>query len=497
MSRTKSAFWGTISSQVFMVISMLVNIVTTPIIVKQLSANIYGLSIIIFQITGYLGTFDFGLGAGISRNLAGTRDGTDESKNKIEKIISTSFVVYAIIGSIIAIMGIALAPFAVKIFNVPTNYQNDVQPIISFVCVLVGLQFLLRSISGIFFAHQRQVLSNSLGFALMISNTLLVLFFIYQGFQLWSFVYAQLAGFIINSLLNLYFFRKHYKHLNVSYKKFDSKLLKDMFSYGVFIFINSLAVQVVFQTDRVLVGSIISLTAVSIYSLTTKLPELATTVIWKITDNAFPGMVELSKSGNNTRAFNDVHDRIMQLTLSISMIVFWMVLLVSYPFTRLWVGEQFFAGTSFIILVSGLYLIYHTILHVTAVCLNGAGFVKGFSLMSLVEASLNILLSILLCRAYGLKGAVLGTLLAGALTNGWFVPFIAFKYVKFNWKSYFMVILKPVIVCSSFGITLYFLFHNAFRNIDSWFKLIVYGGGVACFFCCSFLYNQQSDDFKP
>jgi len=491
MNRTKSTFFGVISSQAFMIISMALNIFSTPFIVKGLDAQIYGLSIIIFQITSYLGQFDFGLGAGVTRYLAGNRGTDDESKSSIEKIISTSFIVYLILGSLVAMAGVAAAPFAIKIFNVPTKYASDVQPIISIVCVLVGFQFLLRSISGIFYAHQRQVLSNTISFVLTITNTVFVIVFIYMGYGLWSFVYAQIIGFIFNVLINLFFFKKYYRSIVISVKDFDSKLLRQMFSFGFYIFLNGLAVQIVFQTDRIIVGSLISLTAVSIYSLTTRIPELMTGIIWKITENSFPGMVELSKS-NESKTFKETHDKLMQLTLSLSTIGFWVILIISFPFLKLWVGEKYYAGIVFISLVSGLYLFQHTFLHVTAVCLNGAGFVKGFSLMSIVEASLNLLLSILFCKKYGLIGVVIGTVIAGFLTSVWFVPFVAIKYKGFKLYSYLLSIFKPIFICSIFGGLSFFLFGDFFKTVNSWFKLFYCSSGLAIILLLPFIWLNRN-----
>lgn len=480
MSRTKAALLGTISSQVYAIITLLVSLFSAPLILAQLQSEIYGLSIIIFQIAAYLGMFDFGLTAGVQRFLSGTREDSEEARTRIQKIISTAFVVYTILGIVSALCGFLFAPYASAIFNIPQSFDQQVKSVIRIVSVIIGMQFLFRTISGIFFAHQRQLLSNTLSFALSLSNMLLILLFVHMGHQLWSFVYAQAFVFLISALLNVYFFRKHYAYFKLDLKKFDVLLLKDMFSFGIFIFLVGIAVQVVFFTDRIIVGSIISLTAVSIYSFSSKIPELLSQVLWKITDNSFPGLVEVSKEG--PAGLRDVHDKLMRITLAFSTTGFWVFLIGAYPFISLWVGSEYYAGFTFTALIAYLYLIQHTFIHVSSICLNGAGIANKIAYMSLIEAAINLSISIALARSFGLTGVVAGTIVAGLLTSFWFIPYLIAQYTATSMRAYYINVIKPVLLCSMFDLTAFALLYNSFQRLDNWFdfSLAIIGFALLC-----------------
>lgn len=473
MSRTKSAFLGIISSQLYTIIGVLFALVSVPIIIRHLSSEIYGLSVIIFQVTSYLGLFDFGLSAGVDKYLAGTRNDNDENREIIKKIISTSLVVYSIIALFIAIAGNIFAPFAQTVFNAPQSYKYDIHFIISTISILLGLQLILRVIGSIFFAHQRQLLSNTLSFILSISNTVLTVIFVCLNFGLWSFVYSQVISFVINAIFNIYYLRKHYNYLEFKIRYFDSTLLKKMLSYGFSLFLISVSVQVIFQTDRILVGSFISLTAVALYSISTKVPELITQFLWKITDNSFPAIVEIS-SEKDSSAFTAVHNRLMNITISLSSIVFWVVLVASYPFIKLWVGGKYYVSDVFLLLTLYLYLIQHTFIHVTAMCLNAAGIANKIAFMYVLEAALNVLLSIILIKQYQILGVILGTIISGALTSVWFVPYLAIKYMKTNVYIYIKTIVIPLAVESLVGGALYLASKKMFLRIDNWLQLILY-----------------------
>lgn len=473
MSRTKSAFFGTLSSQFYTIVSVIVSIFSVPIIVKHLSAEIYGLSIIIFQITAYLGMFDFGLIAGVERYLAGTREDSEENRALINKIMSTAVIVYGAVAIIVIITGNIFAPFAAKVFNAPANYTNTVHHIVSVLSVLLGFQLLLRALSAIFFAHQRQILFNTLSFFISVANTVLTVIFVCLGYDLWSFVYSQIIVFILSLILNIYFLRKHYSYITINIRRFDIALVKNMFSYGFSLFLIGIAVQVVFQTDRVIIGTFVSLTAVSIYSFTTKLPELSSQIIWKISDNSFPALVELSNQNGGGASLKRSHDKIMCLTMSLSTTVFWILMLASLPFVKLWVGGEYYAGQSFTASVAYLYLIQLTFIHVTSVCLNGFGIAKSISVMALIEAAINLTLSIFFVKKYGINGVILGTIVGGLLTSFWYIPYLSVKYFGGTVFSYITSLLKPIVFCSVFdGIICYFL-KNTFYVIDNWYFLIL------------------------
>ena len=472
MSRTKSAFLGTISSQIYTIIAILLGLFSVPIFIKHLNAEIYGLSIIIFQITAYLGLFDFGLTGGVERYLAGTRDDTNENQETIKRIISTSFIVYILLAIIMIILGNIFAVFAAHIFNTPVQYSKTVRQIISIISVLIGLQLILRAIAGIFFAHQKQLLSNTLSFTLNISNTILTIIFVYYGYGLWGFAYSQIIVFVFNALLNIYFFKKHYSYFEFKFKYYDHALLKEMFSYGFSLFIIVISVQVIFQTDRILIGSYISLLAVSIYSISTRIPELLTQFLWKFTDNSFPAIVEISKE--NPKEFINIHNKLMNITISLSSIAFWYIIIASYPFITLWVGKTYYVGDFFLLTVAYLYLIQHTFIHVTAMCLNASGIANKIAFMYFLEAILNITLSITLIKYYQIQGVIFGTIISGIITTVWFIPYLAIKHMRFSFFNYIGSIFKPLIFNSIFGFILYIIFRKQFSEIHSWITLFIY-----------------------
>jgi O-antigen/teichoic acid export membrane protein len=464
VSRVKSIFLGSISSQVYGVLALLISMFTTPYILHVLNKEEYGLITIALQLVNYLSLFDFGLGAAVGRKLAIYRDESDESKATINKIISTAFITYSIIGALIIIIGISFSHKIPELFHMDPKLNNVSINIVLTLSIYLGLQFPIRALGSILYAHQRLLLANTMGLGTTIINLLLPVFLLYSGFGLWSFAYTYIISSIITILATIYMVRKLYSYIKVRIKYFDKILLSDLFHFGFFIFLNSIAIEVIFYTDRFFTGTLVSLSLVAIFSITSKAAEISRELIWKIAANAYPAMVEVSmKEGENK--LKKIHNQLLTVVASFTTCAFWLILILNYQFIKLWVGSSFFTGNTILFLVLGL-MVRHTILNVSITILNGAGLVKGFSIISVIEAALNIVLTLYLGRIYGLIGILIATIIAGVLTSVWYIPYTTMQYLKISLIQYLKLIFGPFILISLFGVVAYWISVYFFENIE-------------------------------
>lgn len=464
MSRAKSAFLGSVSSHVFMVLNMLISIIITPLILKFLGKEDYGFYTILFQIIGYLSILDFGLGGSVTRSLASNRGDDDASKSAVNNIISTSFFTYSALGTIVIILGFCFAPLMPSYFEMGTALRLIAVPITLTLSIFIGLQFPLKVFSSIFYAHQRQLLSNTVGAVITLLNTILPVVFLYFDQGLWSFVYTNILCSLVSIIMTLILMRKYYPYLKISWRFFSKDLLKELFNFGFFLFLGSVSYQIVFFTDRFFIGSFVSLGAATMFALSVKAPEILRELIFKITDNALPAMVEISTKENETKS-KTIHQKLLLITVCLSAISFWLVFILNQWFLMLWVGHQYFVGQS-ILLLALIIMVQHNILHVSSLSLFGIGIVKGISFMGFVEALFNLGLTIWLGKQYGIAGILIATIIASWLSVMWYVPYTTMKHLKISLQEYiFQPLLIPLFIISAIGLCIYFLTNYLFAFV--------------------------------
>lgn len=459
ISRTKAAFWGTVSTQVYTIISMIVAIISTPLMVKYLDKDAYGLSIIFFQIVNYLALFDFGLSSAVIRNLALHRGDDEHNRLMVDKIMSTGVVVAAAFGLLVTVIGFAFSPLLPRIYNLRPELAAPAIPIVITLSLLVGGQFLQRALGGIFFAHHRQTLIATPIFLIGFFTTTLTLVLLSHGVGLWTFVYANMFQLLASIGAQIVLLRIYYPKLRISYKLYDKSLTSSMMNYGFFMFLQGLATQVILYTDRLVIGKVLSLALVAVFSLTVRIPEIGMNLLGRITENALPAVAEIVVHEGPARARLYFH-RIMLLVVVLSMAAFWLMLALDEWFIHLWVGVDFFAGQQVLVLAL-IIMVQQTITRTGIFFLNAKGIARPLSFAAMVEAALNITLSIWLGQKMGMSGVLLGTILASLLTSAWYVPFLLKKYLTISFTdSMVRPALWPVIGVSIVGVGAYLLVHT-------------------------------------
>lgn len=97
-------------------------------------------------------------------------------------------------------------------------------------------------------------------------------------------------------------------------------------------------------------------------------------------------------------------------------------------FVAIWVGpKKVFDYTSFACV---LFLLFHTIVRRPQYILKDIFVLyKDLQLVSIVETALNIILSLMLVKRWGIKGVLIATVMATTLTNLWYFPVYLYKKV--------------------------------------------------------------------
>jgi O-antigen/teichoic acid export membrane protein len=500
VSRSKAAFWGAVSSQVFMVVSMLVSIVSTPLMVKYLDKDAYGLSILFFQIINYLSLFDFGLSTALNRNLALHRGDDDYNKSMVNKIMSTGIFTAMGFAVFVFLLGLICAPLLPSVYDLRPDLAAPAVPIVITLSLLVGGQFIQRGLTGIFYAHHRQPLIGTPYFLVSMAGSGLTILLLSRGIGLWTFVYVNIFQFAVNLIVQIFLLRKYYPDLQINVRNFDKVLVRSMMSYGIFMFLHGVATQIILFTDRMVIGKVLTLAMVSIFSITVRIPEVGMNLLSSILGNALPAVAEIVvHEGNDSARYH--FNRMMILMVSLSLLTFWLMLALDEWFINLWVGPDFFAGKSVLILAL-VIMIQQTITRTGVFFLDAKGIVRASSFMSMIEAVLNITASIILGKKMGMTGVLLGTIVASAATTMWYVPHLLRKHLGISLRDYlFTSLAKPIVGISIMGLACYWVVGYVYPMFtNSWLYFLmtsVVAGGILAGYVWIFCLRTVMAQYVP
>lgn len=457
-AKIKSAFLGSVTSQVFLLITMLVNLAIIPFSLNYISKSEYGIALILIQVFWYLINFDFGLRTALSRILALLSVDKPEQRHKMNKLVSTSFWAYIVLGLLLSLTGFFIAPYFADIIGIG-NSSTGVR-VLTILTVFMGLRFPLLSFESLLFAQQKQALSNFIVFLTGITNSLVIAVCLLLDQGIYSFAYALIFSTLLGSGMKIFYIRKHFPFIRLKLSFFSKSLLKEMFGFGFFTTIYSLANQLIMQSDKLLIGALINPAAVAAYAITAKIPEITMTLINKITENSTPVFIaRYSEEGNE--GLKKAFPSLLKIVTILVFIGFWLVLSFNEAFVGLWVGSDFFSGNMATILTVSFFSML-MITFTNTINLFSSGKIRGFSIVNLIQIGVSIILSIPFARQWGVVGIILASNMAAFITF-LYIPIKTMKEIGIPFAQYIKNFLVPALVISLCGGLIYFLIQEYFE----------------------------------
>ena len=424
----KEGLFNFISSILNRVVILALGFILPRIIIEHYGSDINGLTNTIIQIFTYLSLLEAGIGSA-TRNILYAHLKNDD-KDSISKIMSISKRYYQKITIIYAIGVVVLSLVLPFIIKSSLNYWEilllvffeGITGVISFyfiqnwTCILMtdGKNYIVLLIELLF-----KILVFGLKIVLCLMNYNIVLV---QGLPV-LFVFVKL-------LLFWFYMRKRYGWINYNVDVKGEKL-PDKSSYVI----TEIAWTIFSSTDLIVLSIFVSTELASVYSIY----NMVFLALGNLLNAVYQGLQY--KLGKAYVTDLDLYKRIHNLYNSFFMMSITILMSVCYilmnPFVELYVDG--IADVDYIYRWAPLFFSIIQLLswtrYVSGNLTGIAGYAKITSYVSLVEAILNITLSIILVNFMGIYGVLIATVVAlpiKAIFTNWLADF---KIMKGNWVS--------------------------------------------------------------
>ncbi|MGL4970540.1 MAG: oligosaccharide flippase family protein, partial [Cetobacterium sp.] len=250
---------GTVLSMLTIVMSSLIQIIYTPLYMRYLGPADYGINSLVQSIMGYISILNLGLGNTMLRYTVRYRA---EGKLEEEKSLNGMFL---LIFSILMILAIVIGSYI--FFNIEAFFgerftieELDKTKMVFIILSLnIVLSFPLSIFSTNITSREKFIYQRGIKLLTMILNPIVGAILMINGFGLISVTLSTLC-FALTS----YFFDVLYAvklGMRIKFSKFNCSILKEIFTYSFFIFLNVLIDQIYWGTDRVIIGKYIGVTA--------------------------------------------------------------------------------------------------------------------------------------------------------------------------------------------------------------------------------------------
>lgn len=424
----------------------------------MLGQSEYGLYSLISSIISYLTIFDLGFGNAII--IYTTRYTTNGDKEKEQKLHGMFFVIYTIIGLIAGIVG------AILYFNTDAIFRNTMsnteiqtaQKLMFILLINLILTFPFSIFSSIITAYEKFVFAKILNILRIVLTPLIMIPLLLNGHKSVTLVIVITILNISTLLANMYFCLKKLK-VKLKFGKIDFKLLKEIFSYSFYIFLNTIIDKINWNVDQFILGAVSGTTAVAVYSAAAQINNMYLHFSTAISGVLLPKVTQMEAKHASNEEFTKLFIKTGRLQFSILALIVTGFILFGQQFIMWWAGAGY--EQSYIICcILMIPILVPLIQNVGLSILQAKNLYKNRTKMFIFIAIGNVIISIILAKPYGGIGVALGTAISQIVGQIIILNIYYHKKVKLNMISFWKRISKMAI-----PVLISFVIGAIFRNI--------------------------------
>ncbi len=477
--RSKKAVKNIITSLLQQLVTIICGLIVPRAIISTFGSNVNGLIASITQFLGYITLLEAGIGPVIKAALY--KPIAKKDKSEIEKILKASQKFFRVISGFFVIYLIVLCFIYPNI--VSTEYEAGYTiSLIVIIAISTFAEYFFGMVYRLYLqAEQQTYVVSNIQILTTILNTITVIILIKLNANIQVVKLGSALIFVLRPILQNVYVNKKYKiNLKNVKEKYELKQKWDGLAQHIAAVIHG-------NTDIAILTIFSGTTEVSVYSVYMYVITGIKNIVQAIVDGvnaSFGNMLAKNEKENLNRSFKTFELFYFTLVTIIYSITMVMIL----PFVQVYtkgITDANYYRPLFAILITLAEFVWTIRLPYIGLTYT-AGHFKETRKGAWVEASTNIILSIILIFKFGLVGVAIGTLVAMAIRTIEFMyhtsKYILERSQKENIKRIIIIFLEMLI-----AIPIGFLISSNIQMTSylSWITLAIIVGIISCLVVCT------------
>lgn len=488
---------GILISYGTLLLNNIVPLIYTPIMLRLLGQAEYGVYGVSQSIMNYMYLLNIGLGGTIVRYLSKYRASGEREKE--EQVAGMFFQIYCIIALVILAIGVIVSVNIQYYDNaMSTEELKTLQRLVFLSTINMAFFLPLNVMGSILVAHEEFIVNKGVALITTIVTPFFNLLFLFLGTGSIGFIFTNILtnafGYIIYTA---YAFRIIGIHPH--FAKPDWPLLREIFQFTAFVFLGRLVDAMFWSTDSVIIGWSIGSTAVAVYQIGMVFRGHVASFASAISNIFIPKLTAMDTEHMPDAVFSEFFIRIGRIQFIIVSFIISAFVAFGRQFILLWAGpgyeEAYYVaiftmipGMIGIIQTSGVDILYARNKH------------RFRAIVYFVIALLNIGLTSVWVKDYGIIGATAATCFSLVLGDGLFLNWYYWKKLHLDISLFWKTIIEMSPLMFVLGYASYMVIeHCPFTNWIAFFAYaIIFTVSYGCL-AYVFMMNQYERELlkKP
>ncbi len=409
---------GIVLQYVQMSLNILIQLLYTPVMLRILGQNEYGIYNLAASSISYLSLLSLGLGASYIRWYSNYKK--DNDYDSINKLNGLYLIVFTVIGLLALILGFILTANVQWFFN-DTYSTNDIRVacvLMFFLSINMAFSFPFSVFISYISSQEKFIFQKTINIGSTVICPLINLVLLYNGLGSVGMVITTTVVSLVTGAINIYYCLAKL-HMKLSFRSPKILLLKDIFVFSIFIAINQIIDQINWQTDKIVLGKVVNGAAVAVYAIGAQINNMFTNFSTAIS-GVYAPKVNMIVSKNE----DDMDEKLTDLLIRVGRVQWFVLALILLGFVFFgkvfvinWAGPKY--ETSYYVALLLMVPAIIPLIQNIGIEIQRAKYKHKFrSIAYLIMAALNVLISIWFASMWKEIGAALGTTISLILANG-------------------------------------------------------------------------------
>lgn len=395
-------------------------IVMTPIILHYVSSSMYGLWVLVGSVVAYGALADFGIASAITKYVAGYR--ARGQFDEASRLVSTAGVIFLGLGLLVAVASVVVAPHFPRLFNVPPEQHATAVRLVVLSGLSLGVSFPCAATGAVLRGFQRFDLINVIVIMAALCGAGASILVLLVGGGVVGLVAAGIIVMLAMQIPTIWMIRRVAPELRFGFHLVSRDAARTVVSFSSSVFLLRIGGKLESGTDEIVIGALLSMPAVTAYSLARRLSTLPQLLTEQFLTVIVPLASEL-EAGNDQRRLQSLYVVSTRMTLAVCIpVATWLVLFAGSILT-VWVGEEY-AQYGHLVAILTIAAVIDVSVWPAGFVLQGIARHRVAAVASVCAGILNLGFSLGLIGALGLTGVALGTLIPTTfICLGWVTPY--------------------------------------------------------------------------